>query len=791
MALSEEDSKEAPSTPPPAAPPVEVSPVKQQPTAEKTPAKPILPAVTTEAPPTTTAQAVTQATEEGDAGAPHEKMDAASEAKLKSALEDRKLLRKHARRLEGELAESKKVAETKASELEAAKAQLESALEDRKLLRRHARQRDEAGTEAAREAARLKKENEQLLKDISRREERAARFEAESKEDRHLLEVAKAAEAERETLALAERKRKAEEDEQQERERRETLRESQVVVAALKEEVSRLRTALAEAETKVVTERARGDAARRAATSAAAAAQMADDAVKARSRAARCEAEAQFAADLRKRDDVIGEMHSRQVKDLEDLKQQTALTIASGQKMLEDEQKKSDATIAAVVAAAALKYEDLAAAANATFLALSDSFVALVMHTDEQFQQRDIQAKTTPAKANNDRGGEARSSSHRKQPSSSAQAQGSQGASSTTTPEKKTPKSTHEWRHEKIRVTLLRRDVGLEVDAFGRVTRVRGEALKAGVAFGDKVLTLATAPVDDFVDFGTLLEKSARPVVLDLDRSILVEKDRATDDDDLDGGAADGDSGGFEQEQQWREVKTNQPCPAFGVDSPEVTHLLRQWSADKKKLQYVKLWLAVAADSDGNNATAPAQFPRGLQLPALRHELLHGFLALVVPVLKRARGDHAVDVKIRTSLVTAPSPAASSASSTTKKANEPLDDDEYAQRWDLALKVDIPASLDGGAAADGVPDAKKKKPPKDLSQQQQQQHHHKGGAANDDAAANKKASRFSRGSSKKKQKDDDDDLSSEELARQKKVADERRKAVEDKLAKMRLATSTF
>eukprot|EP00634_Sargassococcus_sp_CCMP2135_P012466 CAMPEP_0198653800 /NCGR_PEP_ID=MMETSP1467-20131203/7292_1 /TAXON_ID=1462469 /ORGANISM="unid. sp., Strain CCMP2135" /LENGTH=692 /DNA_ID=CAMNT_0044389773 /DNA_START=15 /DNA_END=2093 /DNA_ORIENTATION=+ len=670
------------------------------------------------------------------------------EAKLKGALEDRKLLRKHARRLEGEAQDAKKALDTKTKEAEALKAQLDSALEDRKLLRRHARQRDEAGTEAAREAARLKGENEELRREALRFQEKATSLEDELKEDRVLLERLNAEKEERVVKDAEDVKKRQEEEENAERDRRETLRESQVVVAALKEEVSRLRAALAEAETSVVAERARGDAARRAATAAAQAARTADDAVEKRVSAARCEAEAQFAADLRQRDDVIGEMHARQVKEVEDLRSQAASAVAAQRRIAEKERLARDATLAEAVASAAWRFQDVAEAGNASFLALSDSFVALVMHTDEEFQARASSASNTPSQQS------AKKTKPVEDPPLSAVKGDVQKS------EKKLAKSTHEWRQEMIRVTLLKADVGLDVDAFGRVTRVRGEALRAGVAFGDRVRSIATAPVDDFVDFASVLAKSARPVVLDLERKVLVEKDE----EEPDASSVSGDT----QEHAWRAVKTDQPCPSFGVDSPEVELLLRQWSNDKKKLQYVRLWFAVAADADGSNATAPAQFPRGLQLPALRHELLHGFLALVVPILKRARGDHAVDVKIRTSLVTAPSPAPSSANSLDLDAEPPT------HRWDLALKVDIPQPAGDTTTAPSLPTGRgdvtaKTPPPK------------KGGGL------------FSRssGAGKHKKKDDAADDDAEDKARREKINAQRRAAVEEKLAKMRLSASNF
>ena len=700
------------------------------------------------------AETTTTTTETLPRGPSEEESDA---AKLKSALEDRKILRRHARKLEGEVSEVKKQLEVKTKEFAAIKTQLESALEDRKLLRRHARQRDEAGSEAAREAARLKTENEQLRNEALRQSERADSLDAELREDREALEALKVARDLSDKAAAEEKAKRIEKEELAERERRETLRESQVVVAALKEEVSRLRSAVSEAETKALNEKTRGDAARRAATAAAAAAKMADEALNARAQAARCEAEAQFASEIRQRDDFIGDMHARQTKEIEELKKKAAATIAAEQKdadlRVEKEKLRTDSVVAKYVAHFALSVDDLCAAANASFLALSDSFVALVMHADE------IQQKNPSASA----------SKKKKQQIVS---------SKETTNVKKQPKSTHEWRTEKIRVTLLRKEIGLECDAFGRVTRVRGEALKAGVAFGDRVVTLATAPVDDFLNFAKILETTARPVVLDLERAILVEKD-----DDKRADAADVVN---DEQQAWRPVKTDQPCPSFGVDSPEVTHLLREWTKDPKKLQYVKLWLAVAADTDGTNATAPKAFPRGLQLPALRHELLHGFLALVIPILKRARGDRAVDIKIRTSLTTAPSPANSTASGGyyQKKTSSELKDEENTQeepeiiqRWDLAIKIDIPSPVSDPPPPRST--SKDSKPPTP-----------KANTPKNDGKPPRRGI-FSRSSTKKNLNVPKDEAlvapseSPEEKARRDKLNAQRREAMEEKLAKMR------
>uniref|UniRef100_A0A7S3K3N6 PDZ domain-containing protein n=1 Tax=Aureoumbra lagunensis TaxID=44058 RepID=A0A7S3K3N6_9STRA len=589
------------------------------------------------------------------------------QTKLKSAIEDRKLLRRHARKLEGEVNELKSQVEAleakeaaRATEVADIKEQLVNALEDRKLLRRHARQRDEAGCEAAREAARLGKENEELRISLSVAESRCQQLEDMVQEAKHELE---------QNLALKDNEEKVlascrVQAENAEKKRRDTLRESQAVVAALKDEVSRLRNALATAESIAVSERTRADVAHTAAERAARAAKSADESSAARAKAAACETEARFATELRKHDDRLLDLQRRHAKAMDDLRKTAALTIANEQRDFDDRlQEKvqavwntTDSNTASIVAETALLCDEIKIAANAAFLALSDSFVSMVLEQSKDHQS--VNGTTTPPPSIQD-------NDENIVLWNTKRSRNQNGTNKTPPPIFANPQKKN-WRVDTWRATLRDSndpDLGLTVDSHGRVIRVCGPALTAGIAAGDRIIAVATVPVDNLADFKTALANSPRPVVVELERAVLAT-----------------DSIADQQLSSWQTLTITEPCPSFGIRSPEIDHLIDQWTNDPKKAQYVRLWLAVAADAYGatGNVALPAKFPRGLQLAGLRHELLHGFLALVVPILQKARGDHVVDVKIRH----VPSTTSDDSSGNNN------------QRWDLALKVDIPSLVD-------------------------------------------------------------------------------------------------
>lgn len=82
----------------------------------------------------------------------------------------------------------------------------------------------------------------------------------------------------------------------------------------------------------------------------------------------------------------------------------------------------------------------------------------------------------------------------------------------------------------------------------------------------------------------------------------------------------------------WREELVRHPTPHFDLDSPEVQYLLHTWTGNVKKLHYLRLWFSRVATTRG---PLPEDFPLGIELPRLTPEVRDGFLALVVPLLRR------------------------------------------------------------------------------------------------------------------------------------------------------------
>ena len=97
---------------------------------------------------------------------------------------------------------------------------------------------------------------------------------------------------------------------------------------------------------------------------------------------------------------------------------------------------------------------------------------------------------------------------------------------------------------------------------------------------------------------------------------------------------------------EWEELFEDHPLPPFELDSPVISHLLTNWTTDKQKLQYLKLWLQCLAD---DTKGIPETFPSGLTLLALAPEIKDGFLTLVVPILRKRKSEIAVKVFARMS----------------------------------------------------------------------------------------------------------------------------------------------
>jgi hypothetical protein len=63
------------------------------------------------------------------------------------------------------------------------------------------------------------------------------------------------------------------------------------------------------------------------------------------------------------------------------------------------------------------------------------------------------------------------------------------------------------------------------------------------------------------------------------------------------------------------------PAPPYGLESPVIKYLLKEWSVDPEKLRYLTFWLVCTAQQD----VAPPGFPPGLQLVALAPEIKVSF----------------------------------------------------------------------------------------------------------------------------------------------------------------------
>lgn len=554
---------------------------------------------------------------------------------LKGAVEDRKLLRRHCKRLEGELAALKQ-------SCAAAEARASGKEEDARAL--------ESGREA-------------LECEVRLLESRLAAAAGETEKARAATVAAEEAAAAREAALGASHK--------------ETLRSAQVVIAALKEEVGKLRATAAEAEAEAAAERSR-------ATAATSARDLGESAAEARLRAELRDVEARHAEALRLREARIAALQEASDAAVE-AAARSARAAAVGAERTElgrrFEQREADLT-----AWHAVLFVDAQAAAAAAFEA-----DRLVRANDEP-----PAAAAEPSPTGDEP--ERRPRPRRFSPPASQR---------------------HKWRTITVRATFGAGPLGLNVSADRavglRVTRVRGQALAAGAAAGDRVKAINGVPLPPEateIDFADAVAASERPVDVDLLRDVPAV-DVAPPERDDDG---------------WVLDTMDRPCPSFGIYSPVVTHLLQQWTADPNKLKYVQVWLGVAADSDHKSRTAPSTFPRGLQLPGLRTELKDGFLAIVVPILRRSRG-HA-NVKCKTRQIA-----------------------ESDDKWDLALRVEIPE-----------PPATPQRQPSTSSLPR---------------SAPASLFRSSGATSSPAAKDDDDQAERDKLAAQ------RRKAVEEKLAKMR------
>lgn len=538
-------------------------------------------------------------------------------AQLKGAIDDRKLLRRHCKRLEAELTSAKQKCEISEAALSAHKAKIadrERALDSAKT--RYKQKEDELlaqcrAAESAREAVEC--------------ELRLAKSKA--------LAAASDVEAARAAAAAAREDASAREA-ALEAGHKDTLRSAQMVIAALKEEVSKSRTAVAEAESQCVAERARAEAAVREASSR----ELSESSTTARLRAQMCELEARHAEDIRQRDARL-----RALEATSDAAIDQAVRTAKAQAQQAERNHLSrhmlqrEADMVAELARLAL---DAQAAASAAFDAAANR--ALGAAAPVPAAATDAQPQQPPT---------------------------TEPARKLAPPRRFSPPASqrHKWRTLKHRATFGDGPLGLNVSADRdrglRVTRVRGQALAAGAAAGDRVKALngVALPRDATeLEFADAVATAQRPMVVDLERDVRIDD-------------AKPDALG------WTIDQSEHPCPSFGIYSPVVMHLLQQWTSDANKLQYVKLWLGVAANADSKSRTAPSTFPRGLQLASLKRELLDAFLTMVVPILRRARGSANVVVKTR--------PCGPSGDET--KGNDQGDDDDQT-RWDLALRVELP-----------------------------------------------------------------------------------------------------
>ena len=80
----------------------------------------------------------------------------------------------------------------------------------------------------------------------------------------------------------------------------------------------------------------------------------------------------------------------------------------------------------------------------------------------------------------------------------------------------------------------------------------------------------------------------------------------------------------------WEPQAITHPVPPFALDSPVISHLLSQWSAERQKQQYLRLWLQCVRE----DRRTPVQFPPGVHLSGLSPEVFDGFLTLVAPMLR-------------------------------------------------------------------------------------------------------------------------------------------------------------
>ncbi|KAG7396143.1 hypothetical protein PHYBOEH_002747 [Phytophthora boehmeriae] len=83
---------------------------------------------------------------------------------------------------------------------------------------------------------------------------------------------------------------------------------------------------------------------------------------------------------------------------------------------------------------------------------------------------------------------------------------------------------------------------------------------------------------------------------------------------------------------KWQEELVRHPTPTFDLDSPEVTYILRAWTGNKRKMQYLRRWLIQVVITKG---PLPEDFPMGVELPRLPPEVRDGFLTLVLPLLRK------------------------------------------------------------------------------------------------------------------------------------------------------------
>jgi len=551
---------------------------------------------------------------------------------------------------------------------------LAAALEDRKLLRRHAKQQDERNLEVARDATRAR-----AACDAAMVEAELARGRAASAQATADVEKANAAEVWEQLSKMEEehsnfRAQLAQSSEATKQKQHQLLVEMRCVVSELTGQTAKLRSELKEAESTAVANRVCAEAAREASRQAARGAALGEEASSAQLRAARAEASAAVQAAKRGAADLV-------LQAKENADRQVDRDRAVLQRAL-DESRSEVATARADAEREAAGRSEALSKLQAAEKAASDALAALALSKATKSVAFSTRAKSPPPK-NGHAAGAAAVANRRFPPSADSGALSAEPGAMPSPP-RRFAGEADEPAEVPTRIVLVAAafsegPLGVHV-AFDlaagrlRVSQVKGAALQQGVLVGDWVDALdgVQVPLNTRErDFAAMISRAARPICLDFHRTV----------------------------HRWREEADRHPPPPFGLWSPVVQHVLEQWSADAKKLQYVRLWLCVATNADDKHAVSPRDFPAGLELAGLQRGVLDGFLTLVVPLIRAARGRDAVQARSRPSAKTRQK---------TDGAEEEL--------FDLQLQVTLPTTAAAAALRHGAtPGDKAPKPAGDAS----------------------------------------------------------------------------